>query len=120
MRVFYFKNMTKQRFLRMLFLVIGGKFYMDYILILNANSKVKTWRDFCKFLNVTYGIRNNKFRDRLILGIVLSIMSLFFLYMGLKDHPSITLMQILANIYPIIVQIYVGLRCHWILKARSI
>lgn len=102
---------------RWFFIAIGGKFYMDWILPTNPTSKNKliillwggkkrhcwTWdyKNRIKFCYIYGGIH--------IVFAILNAISGTFLSVG----------NILVNIYPIIVQLYIFYRCVRVLNLRT-
>jgi|SRR5579859_7899630 len=107
----------KKHILDLIFYAIGGKVFMDYILPLNARSKVAIWRNFTRFCGVTYGIEKGV-ANRMYTAIFFAFFLFGYNYYLIKKYETFDFINIIGYVYPIIVQIYVGLRCYWILQNR--
>lgn len=111
-----------------LFVLCGGKFYLDYILLSNPTSKNP-------LINLLYGKwgqkkhkYNFKYKERLEDSFWFGIVHLGGLIVftpTLLSVPTslfwmnITL-QILGNLFPFLVQVYIGIRCYRIIKIRKL
>lgn len=109
MRVFY---------LKWVFILTGGKLFMDYILPFNESSKVALWRNMCRFLGISYGIKKKGIASRMGTAIIFAFFLFGYNYYLMKKYETFDGVNIIGYVYPFIIQIYVGLRCHWILQNR--
>lgn len=108
-----FLRISRKDPLTVFFIIIGVRFYFDWILPTNPVTKNPLFRLIYKKnwitkispterLNFCYGF----IAVHLFLGVFLPSDSIFYWE------------NILANIYPILVQIYIGVRCYRIIKKR--
>lgn len=110
------KNLIRQKksgvylILTWLFLFSGANFYMNWILPTNPQSKNKLikwmWGGF-KYSDPTI---------RLYMAFVYAGIHIFFLFIS---NNFWTVGNILVNVYPVIVQIYIGFRCYRIIKFKE-
>lgn len=99
----------KTKFLPFLFILCGGKFYMDWILITNPMSKnplIKLLFGWAK-----YGYSGSDPVSRYSLAVSCGIVHIFGFSLSYYLLDEITLMNVLSNLYPIVVQLYIGIRC---------
>lgn len=112
-RIIYF---FKQDLYSMLFILIGGKFYLNWMLITNPTSKNFLIRRFWKNNSI---FRYSSIKDRygacFALGGIHLLIGTFFLFIDQGLLPG----NVLTNLYPCLVQLYIGIRCHKILKSRQ-
>lgn len=121
------------KILDLIFILIGGKFYMDYLLITNPKSKNILIRKLLKFIRMENGIDAYDYRSRYsqcislgIIHIIATIICLityyqpnnFYSYLVISK-PDFIIHNLLTNVYPIIVQFYIGYRLHKILKYKN-
>jgi len=90
-----------------IFILIGAKFYMDYILPTNPASKNPLWRSLFKSMKESYGVSNIKSRYTqcyafITIHLLGGIISIFV------DVNII--LNSLVNFYPILVNIYLAIR----------
>ena len=96
-----------------MFIICGGKAYMDYVLPTNPASKNKAIRWIARRLKVPFSID-----DRMKFACITGNAHLYIGMIGWYSTNKWTLLvNLLFNIYPCIVQLYVGYRC---LKVKSI
>lgn len=105
------------KILRLFFILCGGKLYFDWILPTNPTSKNPLW----KLLWALAVVSDNKIINpsvRLIAAFIYAAIHFVFFWIYLLSH-SHWWLNVLINVYPVIVQAYIGLRCWRILKKRS-
>jgi len=97
-----------------LFVLCGGKLYLDYILITNPTSRNPIIKLLYGWMRKAYTASNytNRYYQALVLGTVHLIGFIWYSITG----NMVSVGNILVNVYPIIVQAYVGYRC-WRVKA---
>lgn len=99
--------------LRWFFILCGGQLYLNWILLTNPTSKnpliraIYGWnkKGYCGF----------HYETRLIMAYAYGASHLFLAILMAFAGGFFSLSNILVNIYPIIVQIYIGARC-WRIK----
>lgn len=100
-----------------LFILCGGKLYLDYILLTNEKSK----NPLIKILFPKLNDWNWRYKSRLkfayTAGTAHVLFAIFMFTIGLEF--SVIIINILVNIYPIIVQLYIGVRCWKIIQGRK-
>jgi len=102
--------------LKYFFILSGAKFYMDYLLITNPASKNIFIQFFYRKAKNEYTAYNYKARYNLAINLGI----IHFLWMLLLFAiDTYFIVNLLINIYPLIVQIWVGYRC-WIIKKTKI
>lgn len=92
------------------FVLCGGKFYLDYILIINPTSRNPIIKLLYGWMRKDYTASNytNRYYLSLVLGTVHLIGFIWYSIIG-----SIwSIENVLINTYPIIVQAYIGYRCY--------
>lgn len=100
--------------LRWIFILCGGHFYLNYILITNNKSK----NPLIKFLWKRF--KNNYTpKSRLKFAYTAGLIHVGFAIGHIYTKSFFSLGNFLVNIYPIIVQLYMGYRCYRILKLRK-
>jgi hypothetical protein len=100
------------------FKLVGAKFYMDWLLITNPISKnpiIKLVWGWAKFA-YTAKDYNNRLRLAIILFTVHFIMFILDIFL---DRSYNIIWEILYNIYPMIIQIYVGYRCWCVIQWKK-
>lgn len=104
----------KKDFVYWVFLLIGSKFYLDWILPTNPMSKNKL------IIRLFWGGKQRKlcrnYNERLIFAYIYMGIHVFFALLMLILNSFFTLSNILINIYPIFVQLYIIYR---ILKIKT-
>ena len=100
-----------------IFVFCGGKFYLDYILITNPISNNILIRLLYGNMRQVYTANNINKRYKLSIKLALIHIIAFAInsYMG----QMLSFSNILINIYPIIVQTYIGYKC-WYLKTLKV
>ena len=99
-----------------LFVLCGGKFFFDWILPTNPSSKNPMWFMF------KYGskIKGDVCTSRILMCYNLTIIHLSFAVLyTIFLNGFFTIENILINIYPIIVQLYIYYRCKTIQNFRT-
>ena len=112
MRLFRKKLST----LDIMFIIIGGRFYMDWILPTNPASKNPVWRFIISPIKESYSSKN--LNGRFIQSFVfisIHVVGLLFYIIGDGDFLS----NLLVNIYPIIVNTYIAIRINNIIRKRK-
>ena len=98
------------------FILTGTKFYMEYILPTNCSTKNPIYK---MFLKQEWGIRayNYKIRFNAAIGffIIHFILAIIFLIIGIPF-----IVNLLVNIYPCLVQIFIGYRVYRIIKLKKL
>lgn len=102
------------------FTLIGGRIYLKWLLPTNPATNNPLFKLF-----YPKSIRRIYLRDgfdvRLagcfVFGILHIIMGIWY---TISDSSFFTMQNILGNVYPILVQIYVGLRCKQVLDKRQV
>lgn len=105
-----------------IFYLLGGRFYMDWILITNDKSKNLFLRKFWEYMGVEY-FKN--VGNRFMLSIML--FTIHFVYNGFFVWAHIThgvdwvniVINLLVNVYPMLVQIYIGFRCYRVIQHKN-
>ncbi len=100
-----------------LFVMVGGKFYLDWLLITNPKSKnppIK-WLWFAIFGDSLYTPRSRYIGAYLYGGI-----HLIFCICMIVCGGFWTVANFLVNVYPILVQIYIGFRCYRIIQYKKL
>jgi hypothetical protein len=99
--------------LRWFFILCGGQFYLNWILPTNPTSKNPVIKLLYGWMKALYTAKDvtNRYYCAIIYGSIHIIMgTLMFI-----DGRGFTIGNLLVNIYPIIVQVYIGVRC-WRIK----
>jgi hypothetical protein len=99
-----------------LFILSGGKLYLDYILITNPISKNPLIKFIYGWSREVYSAKN--YKRRYITAYAYSGIHIVCLNINLITGNMWTLSNILVNLYPILVNIYIGYRC-WRIKAYN-
>ena len=99
--------------MRCFFILFGGQFFLNWILPTNPSSKNPA-------INILYGRTKNinlanNVAGRYRLAWVWGTIHIIFCWLMILSEKGLSTMNILVNIYPIIVQVYIGVRC-WQLK----
>jgi hypothetical protein len=98
------------------FIISGAKFYFDWILLTNPVSKNSIIRFLMSPIKDCYSAIN--YKSRLNLAIILfTIHFLFAIFSFFMDFKFF--LNILVNIYPCIVNFYIGYRCYIIKKFKK-
>ena len=109
-------RITKMKILKLIFILTGCKFYFDYILPTNWASKNQLYRLYWD----SFGERSNCLDciDRIKFCYICGTIHLIgFLSLIPSGH---FIVNLLVNIYPIMIQIYIWLRCKRIINKRGI
>ena len=102
-----------------LFIICGGKFYLDYLLPTNPTSKFIVWRKFMELCKLKYDvIRLTNHRYHMAYG--LGVIHITSCVMAYNNGSMWSIINILVNIYPIIVQIYIGIRCYKVIQLKKL
>jgi len=111
---------TKYQILNFLFIITLGKFFFQWILPTNPSSRTPLWRVFSKTAGLNSPVKIGTLKYKLIgvKGLFIIHMLLAVLFYFVFDDMKISLSNILANFYPMWVQVYIGLRCYWVIKRR--
>jgi hypothetical protein len=112
--------MKKNRpILHFVFFATGGKIYMDWLLITNSSSKNPLIKWVTTFLRLDYSINKRwKLKTRYVGTYILSGLHIvgFILFV----HNNISIVEnILINVYPVWVQVYIGDRCKRIMNIQK-
>ncbi len=100
-----------------LFKITGAKFYMDWLLITNPISKNPIIKFLWGWMKSVYTANNYKYRFRLSI-ILFSVHFVMFIF-AFFDNNYNFMWEIIYNIYPMIIQIYVGYRCWCVIKWKK-
>lgn len=108
-----------RKLLEFLFVITGGKFYFKYILITNPSSRNPINRWFCKTIGLDHSYKY--LSNRIFAGRVMFVLHFILaIIYGFNDKPSISIfVNVLVNIYPMWVQVYIMYRCHLIMEKRN-
>ncbi len=102
--------------LRWFFILCGGQFYLNWVLPTNPMSKNR-------LINLMWGGKRCnwwwKYNDRIVMCYVYGGIHCVFAGLNLVIGAFWSPLNILINLYPIIVQIYIGVRC-WRIKNLNI
>lgn len=106
------------KIIKILFIITGTKFYLDWILITNPTSKNPIIRFFYNSLKNEYTATNYKkrYNSCYVLG---TIHVIFFFLLFWLDGWTISLINLLVNVYPIFVQFFIGYRLRKIIKHKK-
>ena len=107
---------TRQGIINNIFILCGGKFYLDYLLLTNPTSKNPIIKLLFGWLKKSYVAKD--YEGRYSLAIILIVVHLIFFTVFLIADKRVSFSNTLVNLYPIIVQLYIGYRC-WILKKNK-
>jgi len=114
--------MIKMRFLKkkytiidLIFILIGGKFFMDWLLPTNNSSKNIIWKTLVSIIKNSYSAKDYKTRYKSCFGFISVHIVCFIWFLFTSDM----LTNILCNIYPIIVNIYIALRLKKVLNHKK-
>jgi hypothetical protein len=99
-----------------LFVLCGGKFYLDWLLITNPTSKNPIFR-FLWGKNIHIWMW--EYKRRMSFCFIFGGIHIFYNIISIPPNQFFTISNILVNVYPIIVQLYIYYRCHIIIKTRS-
>lgn len=107
------------KILNFLFTITLGRFYFNWILPTNNSSKNPLF----KFILSKLGLANDLYsqggrlraKDRIIATYISASIHIILVILYLDTH---LVTQMLVNIYPIWVQIYIGIRCWRIIKHK--
>jgi len=103
--------------IKLIFIFSGAKIYMDWFLITNPVSKNPLIKFLYGRMKKYYTGINYKERLNMALmaGIAHAVMAIPVLIIDPKS-----LINLAANIYPAIIQMYIGYRCHLIIKHKDL
>lgn len=100
-----------------LFVAVGGNFYLNWLLVTNPTSKnplIKwCWGVMC--CNSTWNVRD-RYIDAYVYGVIHIIGCVFMIYSG----GFWTICNFVINVYPILVQLYIGFRCYRIMQYKKL
>ena len=110
----------KYKILNFLFVITLGKFFLQWILPTNPQSRNPLWRILTKSIKLNYSatpknIKTRFFMAKILFIVHLSLAIISFILDDIKIAPS----NVLVNFYPMWVQVYIGLRCYWAIKKRT-
>ncbi len=117
----------KQSFLRFkngdiftkIFILIGARFYFDWILPTNPQSKNPVWWFFWRDRHIFISVKINLlYKIRLGFCFIYTAVHFVEYYKQFQNGFGFNISNILLNIYPIIVQIYIGIRCCKIIRSN--
>lgn len=102
--------------IRWIFILCGAQFFMNWILLTNPTSK----NPIIKFI---YGWNKKaycgfKYTERLQSAYFLGSVHIIFAVIMVFSGGFFTIMNLFINIYPAIVQLYIGWRCWRLQKLR--
>jgi hypothetical protein len=101
---------------KLLFIYTGTKLFMDYILITNPISKNPLVKYIYGFMKKAYTATD--YKERLIDAKILTVIHL--LGIGIYILLDVNwIANIIFNVYPILVQLYIGYRCYKIIKFKE-
>jgi hypothetical protein len=111
---------VKYKILNFLFVITLGKFFFQWLLPSNPQSHNPVWTSLCRIIKLDYSIKFGSIEDRVkgslaIFAVHLIIATAFFILEDMR----ISLGNVLGNLYPMWIQVYVGLRCYWAIKTRE-
>lgn len=97
-------------------MLIGGKFYFDWLLFTNPVSKNPLWKWFCKWaaIHQWYGPLYRLDSAYRLFNIHLALFGWYYL----ADN-AFSPWNILTNLYPMLVQVYIGGRCFKICQKQN-
>lgn len=101
------------RYIQYFFVLSGGQFYLKWILPTNPTSKnpiIKTLFGWAKFIYTGKDVETRYTCAWIWGGVHIILGTTMFV-----DGRGFTINNLLINIYPIIVQMYIGIRC-WRIK----
>lgn len=105
-------NLKNKTFIDLLFIICGGKFYLDYILPTNSQSKNPIVRIFSSLLEYDTDYKTRYISCYVFGGIhIVGLIAYFYMNISI-------ILNILINIYPIVVQLYIGYRIVKIMKHK--
>lgn len=107
-----------RKIIDILFIITLSRFYLNWILITNPSSHnpvIKFVWGWCKD-----GYEAKKYKSRFNFALIAGITHLFFAIMMFCVGEGLTLTNLLVNIYPVMVQLYIGYRCYIIIKHKEI
>lgn len=99
------------------FILSGAKLYLDWLLITNPASKNPVIKFFWGWAELSYTAWTPT--NRLQLAWVAGWLHFCFASMEIIGSGRVSITNILVNIYPVFVQIYIGYRCHKVIKRKS-
>jgi len=103
--------MNTRKIVDIIFKLIGAKFYLDWLLFSNWSSK----NPFYKWLYKSLPKENIiDVKTRINFAYVFGVIHLLFLLIDIVCH-AFSFSDVVINIYPIIVNLYIGYRC-WVVK----
>lgn len=104
-------------YLRWFFILCGGQFYLNWILPTNPMSKNR-------LINLMWGGKKCtwwwKYNNRIFFAMYMGVLHCVFAGLNLAFGTFWSPLNILVNLYPIIVQIYIGVRCYRIKNLRMV
>ena len=127
MKLFLFKEIElsytrifnkKYTIINLLFILSGTKFYMDWILPTNPASKNPIIKFLISPLKFAYSVTNN-LKGRFYQSFIFISIHLFFFVLYILQETGL-LLNLLFNIYPIIINLYIAYRIKLILNFRKI
>jgi len=111
------KYYLKNDLIKLLFILCGGKFYLDYILITNPTSKnilIKYIYGYFKDVFTAF-----KYEQRYYFAYIFITIHLIFCILNFMGGFVFSITNILVNIYPIIVNSYIGYKCYKVKKFKE-
>lgn len=93
-----------------LFILCGGKIYLDYILITNPTSRNPLIKKLWGWMKDEYTAKRDN--TRYINSYIWGGIHVVLLTVNIIAGSMWSIGNILANVYPIIVQLYIGYRCY--------
>lgn len=110
----------KYKILNFLFVITLGKFFFQWLLPTNPRSHNPICRISSQLMSLDYSATLKSIKQRLKCAVAtfiihLAIALVFFFLEGMRINYG----NVIANLYPMWVQVYIGLRCYWAIKERE-
>jgi len=103
--------------IRLVFLLCGGKFYLNWILVTNPTSKNPLIKLLYGWMKSSYSAKD--FRNRYGFAWFFGIIHMVIAILMFIDGRGFTITNLLVNIYPIVVQLYIGFRCWRVMNFKT-
>ena len=108
------------KILKLLFVITGGELYFKYILPTNPSSRNPINRWLCKRVGIDWSVSRKTAYQRLYSAYLLIILhGIMFILTKLLSTTNSTLINVLVNLYPVWVNVYIGYRCYSIEKTKK-
>jgi len=103
-------------------IVTGTKFYMNWLLVTNGQSKNPIIRFIASGLSALKSVKIRKASAVRIFTIhIIGFLTYIIIPLSIIGHipPMWWLFNLFVNVYPCFVQLYVGYRCHRVIQHRK-